>query len=116
LTGNLARIRQRFIIAVVVLAAITLALLAYLVWPRTGQPDATALKKQYDSLNREVTRISDPAQTREDLKQLYARDIPDRFSTISEEVERLFRETGVTPQPIRYTPEVDQKTSLPGVQ
>jgi Type II secretion system (T2SS), protein M subtype b len=114
--GDLTPIRQRFTLAFVLLAAVTLALLGYLVWPRTGQPDAQELKRQYDSLNRDVARISDPAQTREDLKQLYASDIPDRFSTISEELEKLFRETGVTQQPIRYTPEVDQKTSLPGVQ
>ena len=114
--GDLAPIRQRFILAVIVLAAVTLALLAYLVWPRTGQPDEQALQQQYDRLNRDVAQISDPAQTREDLKRLYANDIPDRFSTISEEMEKLFKESGVPPQPIRYTPEAEQKASLPGVQ
>jgi Type II secretion system (T2SS), protein M subtype b len=114
--GDLAPIRQRFTLAAVVLGAITLVLLGYLLWPRIGQPDAKALQRQYDSLNQEVARISDPAQTREDLKQFYAKDIPDRFSSISEEMEKLFKETGVTPQPIRYTPETDQKAALPGVQ
>lgn len=114
--GDLAPIRKRFTIAIVVLAAISLGLLGYLLWPRTGQPDAKALQQQYDSLNRDVARISDPAQTREDLKQLYAKNIPDRFSTISEEMETLFKDAGVTPQPISYAPETDQKNSLPGVQ
>jgi hypothetical protein len=114
--GDLAPIRQRFILAVAVLSAIALALLGYLLWPRTGQPDMNALHQEYDRLNREVAQISDPAQTRADLKKLYATDIPDRFSTISEEMEKLFKDTGVTPQPIRYTPEADQKASLPGVQ
>jgi hypothetical protein len=114
--GDLTPIRQRFIFAAVVLSAISLALLGYLLWPRTSQLDVKTLRQQYDSLNHDVAGISDPAQTREDLKQLYARNIPDRFSTISEEMEKLFQETGVSPQPIRYTPEIDQKGSLPGVQ
>jgi type II secretion system (T2SS) protein M len=114
--GDLTPIRQRFTLAAIVLGAITLILLGYLLWPRTGQQDKKALTQTRDSLNRQVERISDPAQTREDLKQLYAKDIPDRFSSISEEMEKLFKETGVTPQPIRYTPETDQKAALPGIQ
>jgi hypothetical protein len=114
--GELNPIRQRFVLAAGVLGAVVLGLLAYLLWPRTGQLDARTLEQQYDNLNREVGRITDPAQTREDLKHLYAQDIPDRFSSISEQMEKLFKETGVTPQPIRYTPEADQKGGLPGVQ
>jgi hypothetical protein len=114
--GDLAPIRQRFAIAVIVLGAIVLALLAYLVWPRTGQQDKNALTQTRQNLAREVERISDPAQTREDLNKLYARNIPDRFSGISEELERLFKESGVSQQAISYTPEADQKNNLPGVQ
>lgn len=114
--GNLAPIRQRFTVAAAVLGAIALTLLVYLVWPRTGQPDKAQLTQTRDNLTREVARISDPAQTREDLKRLYTRDVPDRFSSISEELEKLFKESGVTQQAISYTPESDQKNSLPGVQ
>ena len=114
--GDLKPIRQRFAVAVTMLGAIVLALLGYLLWPRTGLPDKASLAQTRDGLTREVARISDPAQTREDLKQLYARNIPDRFSSISEELENLFRESGVSQQGIKYTPESDQKSSLPGVQ
>jgi Type II secretion system (T2SS), protein M subtype b len=109
-------IRQRFLVAVAVLGAIVLALLGYLLWPRTGRLDKASLAQTRDSLTREVARISDPTQTREDLKQLYARNIPDRFSSISEELEKLFRESGVSQQAISYKPESDQKSGLPGVQ
>jgi type IV pilus assembly protein PilO len=114
--SNLAPIRRRFTIAAVVLGSIVLALLVYLLWPRTSQSDKQALTQKRDNLARGVQQITDPAQTREDLKQLYAKDIPDRFSIISEELEKLFKQIGVTPQPIKYTPEVDQKAALPGVQ
>lgn len=108
--------RQRFIVAAAILGAINLALLGYLLWPRTSQADVKTLQRQYDSLSRQVGQISDPAQTREDLKHLYTDDIPDRFSSISQQMEKLFQETGVTPQPIRYAPDLDQKSALPGVQ
>jgi Type II secretion system (T2SS), protein M subtype b len=114
--SNLAPIRRRFTIAAVVLGCIVLALLGYLLWPRTGQMDKGALTQTRDNLARDVQKITDPAQTREDLKQLYAKDIPDRFSTISEELEKLFKQIGVTQQAIKYTPEMDQKAALPGVQ
>lgn len=114
--GTLAPIRRRFTVAAAVLGAIVVALLAYLVWPGSAQQDKATLARTRDNLAGDVARISDPAQTREDLKQLYARDIPDRFSSISEELERLFKDSGVSQQTISYTPEVDQKSSLPGVQ
>ena len=114
--GDLSPIGRRFTVAAAVLGAIVLALLGYLLWPRSGLPDKNALNQTRQNLAHEVDRISDPAQTREDLKRLYARDVPDRFSSISEELEKLFKESGVTQQAISYTPEVDQKNSLPGVQ
>jgi len=114
--GNLAPIRRRFTVAAAVLGSIVLALLGYLLWPRAGQGDKQSLIQTRDSLNHEVQKITDPAQTREDLKQLYARNIPDRFSIISEELEGLFKQSGVTPQPIKYSEDLEQKATLPGVQ
>jgi len=114
--GNLAPIRQRFTVAAAVLGAIVLALLVYLLWPRSIQADKVSLSRTRDNLTREVARISDPAQTREDLKQLYTENVPDRFSSISEELEKLFKESGVTQQAITYVPETDERKGLPGVQ
>lgn len=114
--GDLSPVRQRFITAAAALGAILLALLVYFFWPRSEQADKDQLTRTRDNLTREVAGISDPAQTREDLKQLYTRDVPDRFSSISEELEKLFKESGVTQQAISYKPETDQKNTLPGVQ
>lgn len=116
--GDLQRIRQRFFLAAGILGAINLALLVYLLWPGARQTPKEVLQQQKNSLQRDVERwkLSDPAKTREDLKQFYAEDVPSRWSRISQQMEKLIQETGVTAGTIHYSPEASEKTSLPDVQ
>ena len=121
---NLAQVKQRFTLAISVLAVICFALLVYLIWPGTSSSSMKAqedtLQQQYRSLSREVAPLQGMDQklvkTRADLKTLYQERIPTRFSQISQEVEKLTRETGVTAQNIHYNPEKPDKGDLQDVQ
>jgi hypothetical protein len=116
--GDLLTIRKRFVVGVTVLGAINLALLVYLLWPTPAQRSPEALQQQYKSLSREVElwKKSNPEKTRADLKQLYADNLPGRWSQISQQVDKLIRETGVTAQSIHYPTENAEKGALPDVQ
>jgi hypothetical protein len=116
--NDLLKTRKRFTLWLSVMAAISLALLAYLLWPGSGGPDKATLQAQYASLSREVAqwRSSNPEKTRADLNKLYAEDVPVRWSQISSQLEKLQQETGVSSQGIRYSPETNDKTTLPDVQ
>jgi type IV pilus assembly protein PilO len=121
---DLEKTRKRFITAAIVLVLINLGLLAYLLWPGTGygsQAEQEAdLQRQYNNLKTEVERwrSSDPARTRADLKRFYADDIPVRSSQISQQIEKLLQETGVSAQAIRstYGSDAADKAPLPNVQ
>jgi cytoskeletal protein RodZ len=120
--GDLQKTRRRFVIAVAALAVVNVALLAYLLWPGSSasaqEEQEAALQQRYNSLKAEVERWkgSDPARIREDLKKFYAEDVPVRSSQISEQIEKLMKETGVSAPAISYSPETAEKTALPGVQ
>jgi hypothetical protein len=116
--GDLLKIRKRFIVGVTSLGAINLALLVYLLWPGPAQPSQEALQQQYNKLSREVAlwEKSNPEKTRTDLKQLYADNLPGRWSQISEQVNKLIRETGVAAQSIHYPTENAEKSAPPDVQ
>jgi Type II secretion system (T2SS), protein M subtype b len=116
--GDLEQIRKKFVAAAVTLALIVGALLVYLLWPKAQQAREADLRQQLTALNREVAlwQKSDPATTRQDLKRLYADNVPSHASQISQHLEKLVQETGVTSPSIRYSPDTTEKTSLPGVQ
>ena len=118
---NLARVQRRFIVAVTVLGVINLALVIYLLWGGPSGPSLESLQQQYNALEREVEsrQKGNPDQTRTDLKQFYSDNLPSRGSQISEQVEKLTRNAGVTAQSIHYPTESAEKAekNLPaGVQ
>jgi len=119
--NDLLRIRKRFTLWLSIMAAISLALLVYLLWPGSAGPTKETLQTQYQSLSREVAqwRSSNPEKTREDIKKLYAEDVPVRWSQISTQLEKLQQETGVSAPDIHYsgpTAGTNDKNSLPDVQ
>lgn len=116
--GNPGQVRQRFILVVTVLSAINLALLVYLFWTGSSGSSQEALQNRYNSLKREVElwEKTNPEKTRADLKQLYSENLPARWSQISQQVEKLTRETGVIAQSIHYPTDASEKAALPAVQ
>lgn len=116
--GNLQGVRQKFILGAAVLGAINVALLVYLVWGGSGGPTLSALQKQTKDLQDEVTKWekNNPEKTRADLKQFYVENIPVRDSQISEQVEKLTRDTGVSAPSIQYPIGTEEKNSLPDVR
>lgn len=120
--GDVQSTRKRFLIAAVALAAVNVLLLAYLLWPGSSasaqEEQEAALQQRNNSLKAELERWkgSDPATTRADLKEFYADNVPVRSSQISEQLEKIIKDTGVRAPAIRYSPEAAQKTALPFVQ
>jgi Tfp pilus assembly protein PilO len=126
--GNLERARRRFISIVAVLGILDVVLIAYLVWPGTSpsarQAKEQALQQQLTSLMREVTPLrgidKKLAQTRVDVKKFYEQKVPSEFSQISQHLDQLVRDAGVTtPSGIHYAQEknaANEKNELPDVQ
>jgi Tfp pilus assembly protein PilO len=122
---NLAKIKNRFVTIVAVLGVLNLILIGYLLWPGTSPAaklaQEDALRQQEKALSREVAPLRNIdktlAQTRVDVKKLYEQKIPGQFSQISQHLEKLVQETGVTTQGIHYSNDkTDEKTDLPDVQ
>ncbi len=122
---NLAKIKQQFVTILAVLGGVSLVLLVYLLWPGTSTSAKLAqedsLRQQEKALSREVAPLGNIeqtlAQTRVDVKKFYDQKVPGQFSQISQHLEKLMQETGVTAQSIRYTQDkTDEKTDLPDVQ
>lgn len=118
----LAPIRQKFIITLAVLGAINLGLGVYLLWP--GRPTQAQLKQEEKELRNQVNVLSAevaPLQgmdqklikTREDVKKFYSQHVANRWSEVSEEINKLAQQNGFAPPPIRYKTE---DTGLPGLQ
>ncbi|MGE5325374.1 MAG: hypothetical protein ACM3SW_21075 [Actinomycetota bacterium] len=123
---NLAQIRKRFFTVLSVLAVIDLVLVVYLLWPGSGNASRKAreeaLKQQEHELSMEVAPLKDIdqklIQARVDIAALNKENIPDRWSEISSQLDKLTQKAGVVPQSIHYTTanESDKKNDLPGVQ
>ena len=122
--ADLQRLRKRFSVAITVLAVVDLVLLVYLFWPgssASGQKaQEAALQQQYRSLSHDVSPLrgidQKLVQTRADIKTLYKERIPSHWSVISQEVEKLALQTGVSSQAIHYVAEKSEKGDLPDVQ
>ena len=119
--GDLERIQKQFATAATILGLAILALLVYLMWPGSGpsalEAKRASLQEQYNSLNLEVKlwQSSNPEKTRADLKVLYS-GIPSRYSQISQRIQQLSQETGVSATSIKYSIDAGEKADLPGVQ
>ena len=128
--NNLAKTKKQFTLVLSVLGAVNLLLLIYLLLPGSS-PSARAaqeesLRQQKKSLTSEVTPLigidKKLAQTRVDVKKFYEQKVPSQFSEISQHLERLMKDAGVTAKGgIRYNQErssndKDKALDLPDVQ
>lgn len=122
--GNLAKTKRRFAIALTVFVIADLALLGFLLWPGSSasaqRAQEESLQQQSRSLAAEVAPLRGMdqklIQTRADLKTLYQERIPAHWSVVSQELQRLTAETGVTAKAIKYNPVKSEKNALPDVQ
>lgn len=119
---DLERVQKRFATIAIILCLAVLSLLVYLFRPgssRSAQEEEKAgLQQQLTSLRAEVElrESSNPEKTRAALKAFNA-DLPSRYSEISQRLEKLFQEAGVSPTAsIKYSTEAPEKTDLPDVQ
>lgn len=123
---NLPKIKKRFFTILSVLAVIDLVLVVYLLWPGSGNASRKAreeaLKSQEHELSMEVAPLKDIdqklVQTRADIAALNKENIPNRWSEISAQLDKLTQQAGVVPEFIHYKPGTssDKKSDLPGVQ
>jgi Tfp pilus assembly protein PilO len=122
---NLSRIKKRFFTVLTVLAVLDVVLLGYLLWPGSSNAGRkareTELQQNLQSLNREVGPLKNIDQTllktRSDIASFYKDRIPDRWSEISSQLDKLTHEAGVVPQSIHYSSSTkSEKNNLPGIQ
>lgn len=127
--NNLAKKKNQFTLILSVLGVVNLLLLVYLLLPGSS-PSARAaqeesLRQQKKTLAAEVTPLigidKKLAQTRVDVKKFYEQKVPSQFSEISQHLEKLMQEAGVTAKGgIRYSQERStndkDKADLPDVQ
>jgi Tfp pilus assembly protein PilO len=127
--NNLAKKKNQFTLILSVIGVVDLLLLVYLLLPGSS-PSARAaqeesLRQQKKTLAAEVTPLigidKKLAQTRVDVKKFYEQKVPSQFSEISQHLEKLMQEAGVTAKGgIRYSQERStndkDKADLPDVQ
>ncbi len=107
---TLQRMRQRFIVAVVLLAVLDLGMMIYLRWPGTSNTERAAQQKALDQQLALAKRNAAPLHgidkklldDREQVKVLYKNAIPNRWSEISDEIQKLALENGILAQSIKY--------------
>src|SRR5258708_31729493 len=111
--NSLVKMKQQFTLVVGVLGGLDLLLIIYLLLPGSS-PSAKlaqeqALQEQEKTLTREVAPLKGIDKklqlTRVDLKKFYDQKVPAQFSQISQHLEKLTQETGVTPHGIHSTQE-----------
>jgi type IV pilus assembly protein PilO len=115
------RMRRLFTIALALLAFLDLAMIVYLRWPGTTN---AVRHEQEEALKQELARKKAAAgplhgidkkllDDRDQVKNLYKENIPNRWSEISTEVQKLAQENGIVAQNIRYS---SKETGLPELQ
>jgi hypothetical protein len=116
--NDLTRLRPRLITAATMLALTSACLLGYLVWPQPTGPAPARLEEEYKRLSGEVGlwQKSNPDKVRSDLQLLYSEDVPARWSEISQRMEKLIRESGVSWTAIHYPVDSADKMPIPGVE
>ena|SRR5882672_10993147 len=126
--NKLTSTKQKFTLIMAVVGAVDLLLIVYLLLPGSS-PTAMAaqeqaLREQERTLKVEVAPLigidKKLAATRVDVQKLYEQKIPSQFSQISQHLEKLMQEAGVTSaQGIHYAQEknaTNEKNELPDVQ
>jgi len=118
----LRRLRQKLTFLLGALAVVDIILAVYLLWP--GGPNSVTLRaKERDLMeeHRAKTREVAPllgideklAKLRNDLKGFYQEQLPGRYSQISEEMQKLAKENGISYPQLQYS---GKATDLPDVQ
>ncbi len=108
--AGLGRMRQVFFLAVTVLAILDAALVAYLLWPgptnASRHKEEQALQAQLTGKTREVTPLEGMdkklLQTRMEIEKFYGARLPSRYSDVSEQLDKLARDNGVSKGAILY--------------
>jgi hypothetical protein len=125
--NHLEKTKKQFTTILAILGAVDLLLVIYLLLPGSS-PSARAaqeasLKEQKQALTREVTPLigidKKLAQTRVDVEKFYEEKVPGQFSQISQHLEKLMKDAGVTNTGIRYGQDRTgsaEKNELPDVQ
>jgi len=126
---NLTKTRQQFTLVLAVLGVVDLLLIIYLLLPGSSPSAMLAqeqsLQEQAKTLTREVAPLigieKKLAGTRVDVKRFYEQKVPSQFSQISQHLEKLVQETGVTtPSGTHYSQQRssdrNEKEDLPDVQ
>jgi len=125
--NHLEKTRKQFTTILAILGGVNLLLIIYLLLPGSS-PSARAaqeesLREQKQTLNREVTPLigidKKLAQTRVDVKKFYEEKVPGQFSQISQHLEKLMKDAGVTHAGIRYSEDQNrstEKNELPDVK
>jgi hypothetical protein len=125
--NDLTKKRQQFTLVLAVLGVLDLLLIVYLLLPGSSPSARLAqvqsLQEQVTTLTHEVTPLrgidKQLEQTRVDIKHFYEQKVPGQFSQISQHLEKLMQETGVTTiGGIRYAQDRsrNEKGDLPDVQ
>jgi Tfp pilus assembly protein PilO len=125
--NNLAKTRKQFTSILAVLGAVDLLLIIYLLLPgsspaaRLSQEEG--LREQAKTLRNEVAPLKGIDKkldkTRVDVKKFSEQKVPSQFSQISQHLEKLMQDTGVTTAGIHYNQErnaTNEKNELPDVQ
>ena len=108
---DLAKVRQQFTLALGIMGAVDLLMIIYLLLPGSSPSAKMAqeesLRNQKAALTREVMPLrgidKKLDQTRDDVKKFYAQKVPDQYSEISQHIEKITQEAGVSIQAVRYT-------------
>jgi Tfp pilus assembly protein PilO len=125
--NNLAKMQKQFTLIMSVLGALDLLLIIYLLLPGSSPAARSAqeesLREQKNTLHSEVAPLigidKKLAGTRVDVKKFYEQKVPSQFSQISQHLEKLMQEAGVTTVGIRYPQDHNsgtEKNELPDVQ
>jgi Tfp pilus assembly protein PilO len=125
--NNLAKMQKQFTLIMSVLGALDLLLIIYLLLPGSSPAARSAqeesLREQKNTLHSEVAPLigidKKLAGTRVDVKKFYEQKVPSQFSQISQHLEKLMQEAGVTRTGIRYGQDRNsgtEKNELPDVQ
>ena len=115
------QMRRRFTVIFAVLGVICIALILYLVWPGSSRAaqrnEEQELKKELElkqlgaaPLHGVDKKLADSSKQ---VDELYKDRVANRWSVISERVQKIAQETGVSAQNIKYSAD---KTGLPDLQ
>jgi type IV pilus assembly protein PilO len=124
--NHLAKIRQQFALVLGVLGLVDLLLIIYLLLPGTSASGKAAQEKslmaQQTALTSEVRPLrgigTKLGQTRVDIKTFYEQKVPSQFSQISQHLEKLTQEAGVSTMGIHYNEDKNsnnEKNALPNI-